>query len=240
MPGKPGKPVRRSLRGVPAVALAAVLAAGALAGCGAAPKAGTAALVDGDRITVRTLGGTVRDWWGQLQSDPAAAQVWARTASAQGADPGAGPGSVPAEPGEADMRGALNLLVSFRIADEAAERAGVTVSDGRTSQVGELLERRGGAETITLASGLPRERARDFARFMAVQDALMRHFGADGVPQSPANARATQRFQTLLVETAAAMDVEINPRYGSFDPQQVAIGPVANELSTPGTGSPQA
>ncbi|MFD0901607.1 hypothetical protein [Actinomadura sediminis] len=232
MPGK-------SLRRAPAVALAAFLAAGAIAGCDAAPKAGTAALVDGERITVRTLGDTVETWWGQLQSDPAAGQMWAR--SGNGAAQSGELGTAPAEPGEADMRGALNLLVSFRIADEAAERAGVTVSGGRTAEVVELLERRGaGAETITLASGLPRERTREFARFMAVQDALMRHFGADGAPQSPANMRATQRFQTLLVETATAMDVEINPRYGTFDPQRVAIGPVSNELSTPGTGSSEA
>ncbi|GGV14715.1 hypothetical protein GCM10010182_39230 [Actinomadura cremea] len=236
MPGKPGK----SVRGVPAVALAAVLTAGALAGCDAAPKAGTAALVDGDRITVRTLGDTVQDWWGQLQRDPAAAQIWARDAAGRGAGSGGAPGAVPTEPGEEDMRGTLNLLVSFRIADEAAERAGVTVSGGRTAEVVELLERRAGAETVTLASGLPRERSADFARFMAVQDALMRHYGADGVPQSPANMQATQRFLNLLVETAGALDVEVNPRYGTFDPQRVAIGPVANELSSPGTGSPQA
>ncbi|RSN70670.1 MULTISPECIES: hypothetical protein [Actinomadura] len=232
MPGK-------SLRRVPAAALAAVLAAGALAGCDAAPKAGTAALVDGDRITVRTLGDTVETWWGQLRRDPAAGQIWAR--SGNGAAQAGEPGTAPAEPGEADMRGALNLLVSFRIADEAAERAGVTVSGGRTAEIVDLLGRGGAsAETITLANGLPRERTRDFARFMAVQDALMRHFGADGVPQSPANMQATQRFQALLVETAGAMDVEINPRYGSFDPQRVAIGPLSEELSTPATESARA
>lgn len=214
---------------MPAVALAAVLAAGALAGCGAAPKAGSAALVDGERITVRTLSDTVQDWWGQLQGDQVALQVWAREA-----------GAPAAEPRDADLRNALNFLVAFRIADEAAEREGVAVTGGRTAEIAALLDRRGGAERITLASGLPRERAGDFTRFMAVQDVLMRHFGADDVPQSPANMRAAQRFLNLLAETAAEMDVEVNPRYGGFDPQQVAITPVSYELSSPGTGSLQA
>ncbi|OLT35891.1 hypothetical protein BJF79_31735 [Actinomadura sp. CNU-125] len=225
---------------MPAVALAAVLAAGALAGCDAAPKAGSAALVDGERITVRTLGDTVQDWWGQLQDDEVALQVWARDAGARTAESGGAPGAMPTEPGENEMRTTLNYLVAFRIADEAAEREGVTVSGGRTAEISGLLDRRGGAETIALASGLPRERADDYARFMAVQDALMRHFGADEIPQSPANMRAAQRFLNLLAETAGEMDVEINPRYGGFDPRQVAITPVSNELSTPGTGSPQA
>lgn len=214
----PGKSVK--------VAAAALLAAGALAACdGAPPKVGAAAVVGGDRITVTSLSQTVRDWREQFKKDPVANQMRANPN-----DPAQQMG---ADSGESDVRGALTLLVSFRVAEKLARQQGVAVPDGQTDQVALLMDQRGGAGSITLASGLPRDKARDLARFLATQKLVMERLGTDGGPQSP---QAGRRWNELFRTTADGMHIKINPRYGTFDPAKGAIGPVAYRLSSPESG----
>ncbi|TDD67255.1 hypothetical protein [Actinomadura rubrisoli] len=210
-------------------AVAVLVAAGALAGCGGSPRVGTAALVGDDRITVTTLSQTVRDWRGQFRSDAAANQMRSNSN-----DPSE---QVGAGSGEADMRGALTLLINFRVAEKMAAQQGVPVPDGQTDQVVEGLNKRpGGAASFTLASGLPREKARDVARFIATRQLVLRRLGADGNPASPATAQAGQRWNALFRGTADRMHIKINPRYGTFDAVRGDVGPVGYRLSSPETG----
>ncbi len=209
-------------------AAAALLVAAALAGCGDTPKVGTAAVVGGDRITVTSLSRTVRDWRAQFKTDPVANQMRANPN-----DPAEQMG---AEAGESDVRGALTLLLNFRVADRLAREQGVQVSDGQTDQVVGLLNQQGGAASITLASGLPRSRTRDLARYLATQRLLMTRLGADGNPQSPQTQQAAQRWSQLFRGAADGMHIEINPRYGTFDAARGTVGPVAYRLSSPESG----
>ncbi|TDB87528.1 hypothetical protein [Actinomadura sp. 7K534] len=210
------------------VAVAAVVAAGALAGCGGTPKAGTAALVGDDRITVTELSQDVRDWREQFRADPVANEMRANPgnpAQQLGAD------------SESDVRGALTLLINFRVAREVAEAAGVEITGGRVDRAVESLNRQGGAESITLASGLPRDRTRDLARLVATQSAVMERFGADfNDRMNPATQRAGQQWNELFRRTADGMEIEVNPRYGTYDPGKFEIDPAEQRLSRPDSG----
>ncbi|WP_067455944.1 hypothetical protein [Actinomadura macra] len=211
------------------VAVAALVAAGALAGCsGGTAKAGTAAVVGDDRITVTSLSQTVRDWREQFKDDPMANRMRAGSV-----DPAEGMGE---DSGESDLRDALTLLVNFHVAAKMAASEGVAVPDGRTDEAVDLLNQKGGAESITLASGLPRDKTRDLARFLATQRLVMQRLGADGNPQSLQTAVAGKRWNDLFRSTADGLHIEVNPRYGTFDPVKGNVGPVLYRLSTPESG----
>ncbi|XRQ11709.1 hypothetical protein ACN3XK_12725 [Actinomadura welshii] len=216
-------------------AAAAVAAAVALAGCGGAPKAGTAALVGDDRITVTELSQAVRDWREQFRADPVANELRADPAN-----------SAPQLAGdsESDMRGALTLLINFRVARGVADEAGVEITGARVDAAVRSLSRdrfggyqRGRAESITLASGLPRRHTRDLARLVATQAAVMERFGASGDGRlDAATQQAGQRWNDLFRRTADGMGIEVNPRYGDYDPGKFEIGPFQHRLSKPDSG----
>lgn len=217
MPGKSVKAV-----------VAVVLAAGALAGCGGSPKVGTAALVGDDRITVTELSQTVRDWRTQFRADPAANELRANPA---------GPAPQLAGDSESDLQGALTLLINFKVADRVARKAGVTVTGGQVDTAVQALNQQGGAGSITLASGLPREHTRDLGRLVATQIAVMQRFGADLTNRlNPATQQAGRRWNELFQSTAGDMHIKVNPRYGSYDPGKLVVGPITYRLSSPDSG----
>ena len=109
----PGKSVK--------AAVAVVLAAGALAGCGGSPKVGTAALVGDDRITTNELTRTVRDQEAQFKADPVAKNLLGNQQIRV-------PRFVPDD--EYGVRGSLMMLINLRVVDEAAKQAGVDVTGG--------------------------------------------------------------------------------------------------------------
>ncbi len=207
---------------------AAAAAAGVLTGCGAAPTAGTAALVGDDRITVTELSETVRDWREQFRTDPVANEMRANPSN---------PAQQLGGDSESDLRGALTLLINFEVAEEVADEAGVEITEGRVDAALANLDRRGGAGSLTLATGLPRERTRDLARLVATQIAGMESFGADLTDQTnPATQRAGQRWNELFRRTADGMRIEVNPRYGTYDPGRFEINAVDQRLSRPDPG----
>ncbi|WP_433467203.1 hypothetical protein [Spirillospora sp. CA-128828] len=216
----PGKSVK--------AAVAAVVAAVALAGCGGSPKVGTAALVGDDRITVTTLSQNVRDWRTQFRADPAANEL---RANATGLTPQLAGDS------ESDLQGALTLLINFKVAAKVADQAGVDVTGGLVDAAVHDLNDEGGAASITLASGLPRAHTRDLARLVATQRAVMQRFGADlKNPLNPATQQAGQQWNELFQRTAGDMHVKVNPRYGHYDASKFEIGPIVYRLSSPESG----
>ncbi|NKZ08565.1 hypothetical protein [Actinomadura latina] len=216
----PGKSVK--------AAVAVVLAAGALAGCGGSPKVGTAALVGDDRITNTELSQTVRDWRTQFRADPAANELRANPAN---------PAPQLAGDSESDLQGALTLLINFQVADKVAKAAGVKVTGGEVDTAVQALNQQGGADSITLASGLPRAHTRDLARLVATQIAVMQRFGADlGNRLSPATQQAGRQWNELFKRTADGMRIEVNPRYGHYDPGKFEVGSITYRLSSPDSG----
>ncbi|MGK5554406.1 hypothetical protein ACSNOI_22610 [Actinomadura kijaniata] len=218
------------MRGSLKITLAAAAVATALSGCGGPVEAGAAALVGDERISTATLNAAVRDWQREFRADPVANQMREQPQSAEQQMGGDGGLS------ESDMRGALAVLVNFRVADEVARRSGVTVTDGHVDQVVAAMDRQGGARSTTLANGLPSRHTRDLARFLATRALVTQKLGGGTDPQSPASAQARQMAAMLFVSTAGKMKIKVNPRFGGFDPQRVSIEPVRYHLSATETG----
>jgi hypothetical protein len=212
--------VRTSIK----VAVAAALAAGALTACQPV-KVGSAAIVGDDRITTATLEATVRDWDREFKRNDLANQIRQ------------GMGEQPQSEQQLDIvsesrvRGALNLLVSFRIADELAKAEGMTVNEAQIDQTISTLGGRQRVEAGTLADGLPVSRMRDYMRYIVIQDSLYRRQGGTSDPQAPQSQLARQYLVQAFARTAQRLDVKINPRYGVFEPSQAQIGPVRYCLS---------
>lgn len=217
--------IGKSLR----IGMAALLAAGALTGCGGGPlKMGSAAVVGDHRITVETLDAAVRDGREEFGTDPIANRIRANLA-AQFPE-------FAADGRDADMRRALALLVNFRVADEALKRAGVPLTEGQVDAVAAELERAGGTGPATLAYGLPRSYSREMARFLAARTEVVKRYGATGDPTSPVTQRAAAQAEELFVRTARELDIDVNPRFGEFDERQSIITPPVTLLSKPDTG----
>lgn len=210
-----------------ALAAAALAAAGALAGCGGDPvKMGAAALVGDDRISTGTLNGVVRSAQRQFRTDPAANEIRARLASEQRTG----------DEGQSDQQRTLGFLIRFRIADEAAKRNGISVADGQIDRELSGLAQVGGARSYAVANGLPASRVRDLGRYFAISGALLDRNGADGAATSPATQNAFARVDALYRQTAAAMHIKVNPRYGAFDANRSAMQPVRYKLSATESG----
>ncbi|WP_030165400.1 hypothetical protein [Spirillospora albida] len=217
--------IGKSLR----IGVAALLAAGALTGCGGGPlKTGAAAVVGDDRITVGTLDEAVREGREEFGTDPVANRIRASLA-AQFPE-------FAADGRDADMRRALALLVNFRVADRALERAGVPLTEGQVDAVEAELERAGGAGPATLAYGLPRSYSREMARFLAARTEVVKRYGATGDPTNPMTRRAAVQAEELFVRTARELDIRVNPRFGEFDERQSIITPAVTRLSSPDAG----
>ncbi|MFC5181912.1 SurA N-terminal domain-containing protein [Actinomadura harenae] len=211
-------------------ALAALpLSAVLLSGCGQV-KAGAAALVGDDRISVNTLDRTVREWKPQFQADPQAGATRGESSDQQqmGTDVAS----------ESDIRATLASLVFLRVGDRAAKNYGVSPTGGDVDQAIALMDQspNSNAVSTTLAAGLPKERVRDVARFNAIQLLLMDRFGWDHNPSSPTAQQSMQLFDRALGDAARELKVSINPRFGVFDPTKVTINPVVLRLSATESG----
>lgn len=206
------------------VAVAAAMAAVALTACQPV-KVGSAAIVGDDRITTAGLEATVRDWDREFKRNDLANQMRQ------------GLGEQPQSEQQLDIvsqsrvRGALNLLVSFRIADAMAAGQGIAVTEAQIDQAITALGGRQRVEAGTLADGLPVRRMRDYMRYIVIQDTLFRRAGGTADPQAPGSQAARQRLQQEFAATARRLGVKINPRYGVFDPARAQIGPVRYCLS---------
>ncbi|GAA4291462.1 hypothetical protein GCM10023178_64480 [Actinomadura luteofluorescens] len=118
-----------------------------------------------------------------------------------------------------------------------ARRARVEVTGGQVDGALQALDRQGGAQSITLASGLPRAHARDLARLVATQLAVMQRYGADlNNRLNPATEQAGRQWNELFQRTAAGMHIQVNPRYGHYDPAKFEVAPIVYRLSSPDSG----
>lgn len=212
------------------ITIGAVLAGAALTACGPV-KTGAAALVGSDRITIAKLNATVTEWSKELPKYPAAQQI-AQQAQAQGQQ-------VPFDP-SSPQRSALYQLVDMRVWDEVARKDGVNVTGG---QVDALIAQNGGMPSLdanVLAQGLPTSYDRAYARSVLLRHALMQRYGVSTATDQQAQQRAVQQVIGSYVQAGHRLKLQINPRYGSFDFQRMALGPVCPTLSKPDSGTPSA
>ncbi|OAH14157.1 SurA N-terminal domain-containing protein [Streptomyces jeddahensis] len=215
---------RRRRRIALAVSSVALLAATPLlTGCGNDARPGAAAVVGGDRITVAQLEtrvAEVRD--AQRAASPNDAQYAQAIAATGGL-----------------TRATLHSLVLDRVVHRAAADAGVTVTRKQVQEARAGLEQQlGGAKQLE-ADWLQRYNIApahidESIRTEIEAQELAKRLGAD--MNTPAG-QAT--FWKALSEASKALDIDLNPRYGTWDVEKSqradAKTPWIREVTSAGT-----
>lgn len=197
----------------------------ALTACGPL-KVGSAAIVGDERIPTSELDQAVQDWKREFSGNAQANRLRQQVGL---------PGAPGAEISESDVRNALSLLVLFEVGEEVAKAQRLNVTQAETDKVlAQGLGGREAADVRTLASGLPTRYTPDFVKFMTTQTLLLQRYGYN--PGNP-DPRAQQQTDQALRQAVDRLGIDINPRFGAFDPRQGAVGPARTLLSAPQTGT---
>ena len=211
---------RRSRRR-PALLLTAAIAAAAplLAACGNDAHPGAAAVVGDQRITVAQLENRVdevRDAQrAAVPDDTQYQQVVARTGT--------------------HTRDTLHGMVLDRVLHRAAQDAGVSVSRKEVQQMRTGLEQQAGGakelETVWLQQyGVAPERLDENLLVQLEAQKLAEHLGTD---------TSRPEFWQALSKASRQLDVDLNPRYGTWDVQKSsrvdAKTPWVREVTAAGT-----
>lgn len=201
---RPGRRPRRRL----ALAAAVVAAAAALTGC-SADRLGAAAIVDGEPIAtdeLQELSREVREVVPGL--DPSQVQV-----------------------------AVLQQLIVGRLFDRLGADLGVSVSDGEVAaELQTALAQTGGRDELVtaLASGespqvVPPSMLEQWQRDrLLYQEVAAELSSTAGEPDEAGFAAASQ----ALSDAAREVDIEINPRYGEWDPQAGIAPQISGGLSS--------
>ncbi|WP_326753126.1 SurA N-terminal domain-containing protein [Streptomyces hirsutus] len=185
-----------------ALLLTAALTAAAplLTACGNDARPGAAAVVGGQRITVSQLENRV--------NEIRAAQQAAVPDGAQYEQAIARTGSL--------TRDTLHSMVLDRVLERAASDAGVTVTPKEIQGMRSGLEEQaGGAEALESAwlqqYGIPPERLDGNLRLQLQAQKLAQRLGTD---------TSRPEFWQALSEASKKLDVDLNPRYGTWDDEK--------------------
>lgn len=193
---------RRTAIGVSAVALLATTPL--LTACGSDAHPGAAAVVEGDRITVSQLQAQVRDVRDAQETSPQSAELIAGTAQLG--------------------RATLNSMIFDRVLAKAADDAGITVTRRDVQQArSDAEEAAGGAAKLRQVwleqYAIAPARIDSTLRTQVAMDRLSQKIGAD---------RATPEGQAKIVkalgDASSSMNIDVNPRYGKWDAEQVRLG----------------
>jgi hypothetical protein len=191
--------VRRARARRAALALAAAGAVLALTGC-TTERLGAAAVIDGETVSTDELQTAASDYLEVVpEADPADVQV-----------------------------AILQRAIVSEVIDETARRVGVGVREGRVAaERDDLLPSVGGREglirtlaqsqqpTILAPSDVDRW-IKDRLLFNAIAAEIS---GRELAVDDPATQQALNEANRLLSRTSRAMDIEVSPRYGRWDPE---------------------
>ncbi|CAL9474888.1 hypothetical protein SUDANB108_02931 [Streptomyces sp. enrichment culture] len=182
---------------------AAIAAVPLLTACGNDAHPGAAAVVGGQRITVSQLEERV----GEVR----AAQRAAVRDDAQYQQAVARTGTL--------TRDTLQTMVLDRVLHRAAADAGVTVSRKEIQKMRSGLEQQAGGpealETTWLQQyGIPPQRLEENLRLQLEAQKLAERLGTD---------TTRPEFWTALSEASEKLDVDLNPRYGTWDAKKSSL-----------------
>ncbi|MFD5736945.1 SurA N-terminal domain-containing protein [Streptomyces sioyaensis] len=209
---------RRTALSVSATA-ALLAAAPLLAACGGAAHPGAAAIVDGKRITVSQLQAKVKDVRAAQAESPQGSELVMNTGRLSLAT--------------------LNGMIFDEVLARSAKDAGVTVSRADVQRWRSDAERQaGGAERLQamwLQQGIAPDEIDTMVRNQLLLDGVAKHLGADrGKPQGQ------QKLARALAKTSRSMGIDVNPRFGKWDDQQVILGETKEPWITPASAKEQA
>lgn len=195
----------RALRRRAVAAVLVALAAAALSGC-AADRLGAAAVVEGEAISTDQVQDLTREY----------------------------DAVVPGQPSGRVQLSVLQQLVVDRVFDAMARDLGVHVRAGRVSaELDALTTQVGGRKALVRALAsqqrqvVPPSQLERWMRDRLLFDAIAREISGTSATADPDFDKANRQ----LTEYAATMDIEINPRYGSWNPDSGIAPLVGGGLS---------
>ncbi|MFE9860676.1 SurA N-terminal domain-containing protein [Streptomyces sp. NPDC005780] len=185
------------------VSAALLTAAPLLAACGSQAHPGAAAVVGGDRITVATVQGQVAEVRRAQDTSKQAAQITNQSGQL----------------GRAKLHG----LILDRVLDKASADAGVTVTRAEIQQMRQQATAQYKGEAGLRAAVLQErwiapDQIDAFLREQIQLTKLGQALGAD--PTTPAG---TKTLGDALTKASKALKVDVNPRFGTWNNQQIQL-----------------
>ncbi|MEV7865826.1 SurA N-terminal domain-containing protein [Streptomyces sp. NPDC088124] len=188
----------------------ALLAAGPLlTACGGEAHPGAAAVVGGQRIEVSTLQSAVRDVREAQRATPESAQLIKDTAQLSQAK--------------------LNSMIFDRVLQRAADDAGVDVSRKEIQETRAQAAAQSGGEQRFAAMLLQQGALSSGQIDAAISREVLLNKVAGALGANTSTPEGQQKVLAVLTKTSKDMGIDVNPRYGSWDYQQVRLG----EAKTP-------
>ena len=201
--------------------MSAVILGAGLAVTACSPvKAGSAAIVGNERITIATLDTEVTNLSQSAKNYPGTVQLSQAQQTQQ----------------------TLTWLIRFKINDELARQAGITVSNAQAQAA--LAEIYAAAKAsaqaqgisnvslnlILVANGIPPNLADEVGRYQAIDDQFARQANGGQVPTSTAAQTVTSaKLTKARCQAAKALEIQVNPQFGQLNYDQVSI------VAAPGT-----
>jgi hypothetical protein len=181
----------------------------AAAGCAVTPvKMGAAAIVGDDRISIATLDTEVTNLSQTVKRYPGIIDL----------------------PADKQTHSALTWLVRFRIDEELARQAGITVSAAQAQQAlaqvydqAKAQAQASGVSNVTpglvmAANGIPPDLAPEVGRYVAIETEFARRANGGKAPtSSTAQAAAGAKLLHAQCEAAKTLKIAINPQFGRMD-----------------------
>jgi len=187
--------------------LGAIVLAAVATGCASTPSAGAAATLGSREIANDTVTSQVNE----IQQQ-------------RGVQVGAADAALVTE--------VLQRMMITDLVDEAAVRNGVVVTQGQVDQaMSEAATQLGGKDqliSVFLDSNVPESAIPGQFQLSLQVEAL----GALLAPDADPNTRQQAVFG-YAVDLGKELDVRVSPRYGSWVPDQLQLGPAPTDLSTP-------
>ena len=126
----------------------------------------------------------------------------------------------------------LDRLVKGELVDLLAEKTGVTVTPGQVDAQLQAYDAQAGGRTeverLFAESGVAPQQIASVIELNLKARAL----GAMLVPDGDDQAQGDALVQALGV-LSEALDTQVSPQYGTWNPQQLGVGEIPNDLSVP-------
>lgn len=189
------------------VAIAATIAVLSVGGCASVDpsRSGAAVIIEGDRITIDELQDKV--------------ELIAQEREAAGAQP------VPAAD---ESRQQIQRMIVHRILENAAAAHDIAITPSEIDQrIAELEQQFGGADAFA-AEVAARSIASTDVRTFISDDLMVTRIGEALVPGAASQeelARRQDELNEFLIATARELEVTVNPRYGTFNPETGQVDP---------------
>lgn len=208
------------------VSAAVVAAALAVTACSSSPvKFGSAAIVGDQRITLATLDTEVNNLSQAVERYKSTVQLSQQQQTQQ----------------------TLTWLVRFKVNEELARRAGITVSTAQAQQALATIyaaaksnaESQGipnpSLDLILAANGIPPNLAEEVGRYQAIDDQFAKQANGGQEPTSTsAQTATTAKLTKARCEAAKSLNIQVNPQFGQLNYDQLAIVAAPGTVFRPG------